>query len=140
MKRLLNLSVYWFLAEHNTNDMSVKRIAYLNRRAPYGTAYAFEALESVLAAAAFEQEVALIFTDDGVYQLLDNQNPNVIDMKNPAKAYLALEGYDIERIYISKKALEERGLSADDLVIPVEVLSDIEIAELLSQQDAVLSF
>ena len=47
--------------------MSVKKFMYINRKAPYGTIYALESLEVVLIAAAFEQDVSLVFMDDGVY-------------------------------------------------------------------------
>jgi sulfur relay (sulfurtransferase) complex TusBCD TusD component (DsrE family) len=42
-----------------------KKFMFVNRRAPYGTIYALESLEVVLISAAFEQEVALVFMDDG---------------------------------------------------------------------------
>ena len=42
---------------------------YINRKAPYGTIYALESLEVVLIAAAFDQDISLVFVDDGVYQL-----------------------------------------------------------------------
>ena len=48
----------------------IKKFLYLNRRAPYGTIYAWEALEVVLIGAAFDQDVSLAFFDDGVYVLL----------------------------------------------------------------------
>ena len=47
----------------------VKRFMYVNRRAPYGTIYALECLEVVLVAAAFDQDVSVVFMDDGVCQL-----------------------------------------------------------------------
>jgi len=52
----------------------IKKFIYVNRKAPHGTIYAHEALEVVLIAAAFEQDVALAFIDDGVYQLKKGQN------------------------------------------------------------------
>ena len=47
----------------------VKRFMYVNRRAPYGTIYALECLEVVLVAAAYDQDVSVVFLDDGVCQL-----------------------------------------------------------------------
>ena len=44
----------------------VKKFIYVNRKAPHGTIYAHEALEVVLIAAAFEQDVSLAFIDDEV--------------------------------------------------------------------------
>ena len=60
----------------------VKRFMYVNRRAPYGTIYALECLEVVLIAAAFDQDVSVVFVDDGVYQLKKSQDTNAIGMKN----------------------------------------------------------
>ena len=38
------------------------------------------------------------------------------------------------------KSLAERGLTADDLAIPVEVLSRAEIGKLMEEQDVLMSF
>ncbi len=51
---------------------TIKRFMYVNRKAPYGTIYALESLEMVLVAAAFEQDVSMVFLDDGVFQLKKN--------------------------------------------------------------------
>ncbi|WP_211331963.1 sulfurtransferase complex subunit TusC [Inmirania thermothiophila] len=118
----------------------VKRFMYVNRKAPYGTIYALEALEVVLIAAAFDQDVSLVFVDDGVYQLKKGQNTKGIDVKNFSPTYRALEGYDIEKLYVERESLEARGLTEEDLLVPVEVLSSEELRELMEQQDVVLSF
>ena len=39
--------------------MASKKFLFVNRKAPYGTVYALEALEVVLIAGAFEQQVSL---------------------------------------------------------------------------------
>ena len=117
----------------------VKRFMYVNRRAPYGTIYALESLEVVLISAAFEQDVSLVFIDDGVFQLKKNQDTTAIGMKNFSKTYRALDDYDVERIYVEKESLEARGLTADDLIIPVEILSTEALREIMDQQDVVIS-
>jgi len=117
----------------------VKRFMYVNRRAPYGTIYALECLEVVLVAAAFDQDVSVVFLDDGVCQLKKNQDTSEIGMKNFSKTYGALDDYDVEKIFVEKESLEARGLSADDLVIPVEVLAADDLREIMAQQDIVIS-
>ena len=117
----------------------VKRFMYVNRKAPYGTIYALECLEVVLVAAAFDQEVSVVFVDDGVCQLKKNQDTTEIGMKNYSKTYGALDDYDVEKIYVEKESLDERGLSADDLVIPVEVIAAAELRDVMAQQDVVIS-
>lgn len=117
----------------------VKRFMYVNRRAPYGTIYALECLEVVLISAAFEQDVSVVFMDDGVYQLKKNQDTTGIGMKNFSNTYRALDDYDVEKIYVEKESLDARGLTDEDLIIPVEVLSSEELREIVAQQDVVIS-
>lgn len=117
----------------------IKRFMYVNRRAPYGTIYALECLEVVLVAAAFDQEVSVVFVDDGVCELMKKQDTTDIGMKNFSKTYGALDDYDVEKIYVEKESLDARGLTADDLVIPVEVIAADDLRQIMSQQDVVIS-
>ena len=132
----------------------VKRFCYINRKAPYGTIYALESLEVVLIAAAFDQDISLVFVDDGVYQLTKGQDTESIGMKNFSKTYTALGDYDIKKIYVEKESLEERGLTADDLqALKYEDEDDdwaekdslflvgrSELTEIINEQDVILSF
>lgn len=117
----------------------VKKFMYVNRKAPYGTVYALEMLEKVLIAAAFEQDVSVVFMDDGVYQLKKGQSTKAVNMKNFSPTFRALEGYDIEKLYVEKESLEARGLTAEDLVVPVEILGSAEIKVLMTKQDVILT-
>lgn len=133
---------------------TIKKFMYLNRKAPYGTIYALESLEVVLIAAAFDQDVSLVFMDDGVYQLMEGQSTDEIGMKNFSTIYGALGDYDIKKIYVEKESLEERGLSANDLQQLVyededddwkekssmQFVSRQELAKLMNKQDIVFSF
>jgi len=93
-----------------------------------------------LITAAFDQDVSLVFVDDGVFQIKKDQETTGINMKNFSPTYRALEGYDVEKIYAEKESLESRGLSEDDLVIPVEILSSAKISELMDAQDVIVTF
>ncbi len=131
-----------------------KKFLYVNRKAPYGTIYALESLEVVLIGAAFEQNVSLVFMDDGVYQLTKDQQTEGIGMKNFSPTYNALGDYDVNKIYVDKESLEERGLSLDDLLDlkyededddwaekdSIRLVSRKEIGEIMDQQDVVFSF
>jgi tRNA 2-thiouridine synthesizing protein C len=119
---------------------TVKKFAFINRKAPYGTIYALESLEVVLISAAFDQDVSLVFMDDGVYQLKKGQGTKAVGMKNFSPTYRALEGYDIEKLYVEKESLESRGLTEEDLIVDVEVLTSEEMATLMDEQDVVMSF
>lgn len=134
--------------------MTTKKFLYVNRKAPHGSIYALEALEVVLIGAAFEQEVTLAFIDDGVYQLLQNQDTGAIGTKNFSSTYRALGDYDVNQIYVERESLERRGLSKEDLMPltwededddwaekdSIHVVSSAELAEIIEQQDVLLNF
>ena len=117
---------------------TVKRFMYVNRRAPHGTIYAHETLETVLVAAAFDQDVSVVFLDDGVYQLRKDQDTKAIGIKNFTRAFRALDDYDVEKLYVERESLEARGLTAEDLLVPVAVVSTEELREIMDRQDVVL--
>ena len=118
----------------------VKKFLYINRKAPYGTIYALESLEVVLIAAAFDQDVSLAFLDDGIYQIVKGQHTKPIDVKNFSPTYRALEGYDIEKLYVEKESMDARGLKAEDFIVPVKVIGAQEMTDLMQSQDVILSF
>jgi len=116
-----------------------KKFMFVNRKAPYGTVYALESLEVVLISAAFEQDVSLVFVDDGVYQLMKGQQTKGIETKNFSPTYRALEGYDVEKLYVERESLEARGLAEDELIVDVTVLDAKELGALMEEQDVVVS-
>jgi tRNA 2-thiouridine synthesizing protein C len=120
--------------------MAVKKFMLVNRKAPYGSIYALESLEVVLIAAAFEQDVSVVFVDDGVYQLKKGMQTKGIATKNFSPTYRALEDYDVDKLYVESESLAARGLTAEDLVTEVMVVGSGELATLMAAQDVVLSF
>jgi tRNA 2-thiouridine synthesizing protein C len=132
----------------------VKKFMYLNRKAPYGTIYAWEALEVVLIGAAFDQDVSVMFLDDGVYQLTKGQDTKAIGMKNFSPTFRTLGDYEVKKIFVDRASLEARGLTQDDLVEIawedfeteeeieniVEVIDSARVSELMDESDAIFSF
>ena len=126
--------------EEEVQSGVIKKFLYINRKAPHGTIYAHEALEVVLIGAAFEQDVSMAFIDDGVFQLKKDQNTDQIETKNFTKTYSALEMYDVEKLYVEKESLEERGLSEQDLSVEVKVIPSSEMKELIEDSEVILNF
>jgi tRNA 2-thiouridine synthesizing protein C len=127
---------------------------FINRKAPYGTIYAWESLEVVLIGAAFEQDVSLAFMDDGVYELAKGQDTTGIGMKNFSPTYSALGDYEVTRIYVEKESLEERGLTLEDLQHlvwededddwaerdSIHLVSRAELGNVMAEQDVLFNF
>ncbi len=126
--------------EEEAQSGVIKKFLYINRRAPHGTIYAHEALEVVLIGAAFEQDVSMAFLDDGVFQLKKDQNTDQINTKNFSKTFSALEMYDVEKLYVERESLDERGISADDLAVDVKIISSDEMKQLITDSEVILNF
>jgi len=133
---------------------TVKKFLYVNRKAPYGTIYALESLEVVLIGAAFDQDVSLAFLDDGVFQLTKDQDTKEIGVKNFSPTFRALGDYEVTKLFVEQESLDERGLTADDLQEitwedededyaekpSIRIISRAEMADVMADQDVVLSF
>ncbi len=132
----------------------VKKFLYVNRKAPHGTIYALEALEVVLIGAAFEQDVELAFLDDGVFQLVKGWDTSDLGSKNFAPTYMALGDFEVTKVFVEKESLDERGLTADDLMElmyededddwaekpSIRIVSREEMARIMAANDVILSF
>jgi tRNA 2-thiouridine synthesizing protein C len=111
-------------------------------------------LEVVLIGAAFDQDVSLAFLDDGVFQLTKGQETGEIGVKNFSQAFRALGDYEVTRLYVEKESLAERGLTGADLQDitfededddwaekpSIRIVSRAEMADIMADQDVVLSF
>lgn len=123
------------MTEENTN---IRKIMHVMRRAPHGTIYTYEGLEMILIMAAYEQDLSIAFIGDGVYALKKDQQTEGIGIKGFSKTFMALDGYDVEKLYVDEVSLAERGLEEEDLVVDVEVLGAGEIGRLMNEQDVVI--
>ncbi len=119
-------------------DMNIKKIMHVLRHAPHGTIYTYEGLEMILIMATYDQDISVVFIGDGVYALKKGQETSEIGIKGFARTFLALDGYDVEKLYVDQLSLEERGLTEDDLVVDVEVLSSENIGSLMKEQDVII--
>ncbi|GGF57961.1 DsrE family protein [Alteromonas lipolytica] len=108
---------------------------------PYSTKAAAEGLEFALASTNYGLECQVVFSGAGVFQLLANQQPE--GLKNQLKQAKVLPFYDIEPVYVCQASLTAHALTIDDLGIEsedIQLLSPIELHELLSQADHTVTF
>lgn len=118
-----------------------KKILLITRQAPYGKSTAREAIDIALAASVYDQDVSILFMDDGVFQLLSNQQGSQIDQKNLASIISALSLYGLENIFVHQESLNTRVISVEDLILEdLQLLDDKAVGDLLNQQDQLLSF
>lgn len=128
-----------------------KKILFINRRGPYGSIYAQEALEIALIGAAFDQQVSMAFLDDGVFLLRRGQDPGGLQMKPFTAAYRALGDFEIDRVYVERESLQVRGMSEEALMAVaidgggavrnlVELVSSTELSDIIESQDILLNY
>ena len=115
-------------------------VAVLMRKAPYGSVYTAEGFRTLMGIAVFEMDITVLFVDDGVYAIAKNQDPSKLDMKPLGEGFPMLSEFGVSKFYVHDRALADRGLTADDLVMPVEVVDGAAIADALEKAGHVLPF
>jgi len=118
----------------------MKSLLVVSRRAPWSGSSAREALDIALAAAAFDLPVALLFLDDGLFQLTTAQQPSCLQQKDLSANLKALPLFGIDSCYAAKSSLMERGLKASQVHLTVQWLDDKQIAELFSRYHQIITF
>ena len=121
-------------------SVTEKSVAILNASAPLSNANAKDSLDVALIFGSYEQAISLYFQGDGVYQLIAQQQPELIQQKDFLKTFAALEFYDIENIYVCHHSLNQRGLSGNFSIENVQVLNQDDFATSLHQHHTILRF
>ena len=118
------------------------KLAFLFRTAPHGNAISLEGLDALLAATAFcdEEEIGVFFIDDGVLNLLDGQNPELLLQKDFIRTFKLLDLYDIEQRFVCANSLDQYNLQAEQLIISAEKIDRTSLINKLSQAEKVFTF
>lgn len=119
-------------------DTNTRKIMHVLRHAPHGTIYTYEGLEMILIMAAYEQDLSVVFIGDGVYALKKGQDTAGIGIKGFSRTFMALDGYDVDKLYVDRPSLDERGLTVEDLLVDVQVMDSSEIGRLMALQDVII--
>jgi sulfur relay protein tusC/dsrF len=118
------------------------KLAFLFRTAPHGNAISREGLDALLAATAFcdEEEIGVFFIDDGVLNLLDGQNPELLLQKDFIRTFKLLDLYDIEQRFVCTDSLDQYNLNTEQLIISAEKIDRTSLINKLSQAAKVVTF
>ncbi len=122
------------------NSPNKKKLLFTLRHAPYGSSLAKEALDAILATSVYEQDLSVLFMDDGVFQLIESQQADVIGEKNMIKILSAFALYDIDALFACEASLNQRGLTKSHIPDQITIIDDESVKSLLRQQDHLLSF
>lgn len=115
----------------------MKRLSVIFNKAPYGSQAGRELLDIALMAAAFDMEISAIFMGNGIYQLLNGQQPDILQLKNHSPTFKALELYGIETVLLEEEALTHRGITEAQLLDVAELTGNATIQRHIQQSDFV---
>lgn len=107
---------------------------------PHSSAAGQEGLDAVLAAVAMDLNVSLLFVDDGVFHLAQKSHSQQSALRNYTKGFAAVADFGIEKVVADCESLHSRGLSADNLLLDIDLRPQSEISDMIQQHDRVLSF
>ena len=118
------------------------KLACLFRTAPHGNAISREGLDAVLAATAFcdEEDIGVFFIDDGVLNLFDGQNPELLLQKDFIRTFKLLDLYDIEQRFVCADSLDQYHLQTEQLIISAEKIDRTSLINKLRQVEKVFTF
>ena len=96
----------------------------------------------MLAATAFcdEEDIGVFFIDDGVLNLLDGQNPELLLQKDFIRTFKLLDLYDIEQRFVCADSLDQYNLNTEQLIISAEKIDRTSLINKLSQAEKVFTF
>ncbi|RJT20871.1 sulfurtransferase complex subunit TusC [Buttiauxella izardii] len=119
----------------------MKRVAFIFKSSPHGSAAGREGLDALLATSALSEDIGVFFIGDGVLQLIPGQQPGLILARDYIATFRVLPLYDIEQCYICADSIRERGLSPESAwVLDVKPLESEALSEMLHHFDVVLTF
>ena len=117
----------------------MKKILFVQSRAPHGSLSGQEGLDAILMGSAFAA-CSVLLLGDGIYQVLAGQAPAALGTKDYSVTYKALEDYGVQAIYCSLEDLTQRGLTVEDLLVQVSPLDDQAVSRLMADHPVILSF
>jgi len=116
-----------------------KSLLVVSRQAPWSGLAAREALDLVLAGGAYDLPLGMLFLDDGVFQLQDNQQAAAVEQKNLSANLQALPLFGVEALFVCSRSLQERGLPESSLSLPASVLDAPQIRQLFERYDQMIT-
>lgn len=123
--------------------MKSYQLAILFTQAPFGTATSREGLDALLAASAFcdEDQIAICFLNDGVFNLVAHQSPDEILQKDHLSSFKLLDLYDLNHRFVCQQSVEDRHLSqAEWSLNELQFVSTQTIFAILRQAGKILTF
>ncbi|SNY42423.1 tRNA 2-thiouridine synthesizing protein C [Arsukibacterium tuosuense] len=116
----------------------MQNIAIIQRQSPFNHGAGREALDLILALAAVEHQLTVIFSGDAVYQLLTVNQTSDFPLKRYQQSFKLFGLYDIEQIYVCQQSLQQRQLDSADFALNAKQVSPEQLQQLLASQQQIV--
>ncbi len=123
--------------------MKKYKLTVLFTQAPFGSAISREGLDALLAASVFcdEDEIAICFLNDGVFNLIKDQHADLILQKDHSPTFKLIDLYELSECFVCEQSLQQRNIGTDNLLISsYQTVSQQTIFQILQQSQKVLTF
>ena len=115
-------------------DFTERPVLILVRSLPFGKIIAAEGWRAAVGMFGMDHEPTMLFMGDGVYGLVKDQD--MLHIRMFKSTYESFDGV----ICASKKSLEERNLSPDEIFEEVQILDEAAVAKAFVDNDVVVTF
>lgn len=115
-------------------EFTEKPVLVLVTSRPFGKIMAAEGWRAAVGMFGMDHEPQLLFMGDGVYGLMKEQ-----DMLHIRMFKSTFESFD-GRVCVSKKSIDERNISSDEIFENVEILGEEDVAKAFVENEIVITF
>ena len=116
----------------------MQHIAIIQRQSPYNSSGGREALDLTLALAAVEHQLTVIFSGDGIYQLLPLNLNSDFSLNRYQQGFKLFGLYEIEQLYVCQHSMQQRQITLEDLSFAAKQLDTIAMQQLLAKQQQIV--
>lgn len=116
----------------------MQHIAIMQSHSPFNQAKARESLDLILALAAVDYQLSVIFSGDAAYQLLPTDSNSAQPVKAFQKSFGLFALYDIENCLVCAQSLRDRGLTTMALPEGFVTATPAEIRTLLASAQQII--
>ncbi len=115
-------------------EFTERPVLVLVKSRPFGKIMAAEGWRAAVGMFGMDHEPQLLFIGDGVYGLMKDQD--IMHIRMFKSTYESFDG----RICVSKKSIDDRNISPDELFENVEILNEEDVAKAIIENEVIVTF
>jgi len=114
-------------------------ILVLITRAPYGLEEAFAGLMLALAMGVNGVKTSVVLMEDGVYNAVGSQKPEILKMPSNADVTRQLYDFDVQ-VHVVMEDLASRGIQESRLFEGLKIIPRARLKQMLNEHDVATTF